>query len=611
VATTFFVLLALVADLIYVGITLSGELQTSATQLNAARSAIADNDIVAVRHHLDASQEAVDRALASARHPAFAIARLTPDGRALDALTAAVDLATRAGNEALAATRTLDLDGGDLGSSLFEDGRVRLEPLTEASQDLLEAQELLIQAYDGLLTAPPDPWLDEVEDALATAEARFLKARVAVSKALILSETLPPMLGSSGPRRYLLAFTAPGEARATGGILGLYGSTEADSGRLSLTEFGPSRDLVPSEPVTTGVSAWFAKAYRQYESLEDPRQANVSPSFPAAATVWLAMYEARTGETLDGVVSMDPITLSLLMPALDPIDVGDRTVTSKNVLQTLLYDVYTEFDTIEQEAFLGELVDEFWSRIQAGQFDGPLFARGIGEAARTGHLRVFDRELTNQEALAGLGVIGEPARNSQMVFHNSYGANKVDAFLHREIRTTVRPQGGGGALVESVITLRNDAPSGPRSLLLGPPPDEIAPEGLKAYPPGLNRMVLSVLLPEGAGDSQMVSAERGRISPYITRERGRNVVWQLLQIPPGESETVTLSYKIMSSSADDDFSMTLEPQNLVNPDEFSLRVIPPPGYVLVFDGSEVAGALEITGVLDEPKPVHVELDEEG
>ena len=65
----------------------------------------------------------------------------------------------------------------------------------------------------------------------------------------------------------------------------------------------------------------------------DYRDSNVSPNFPYAAQVWVAQWQAQSGQQLDGAITLDPTALSYLLRVTGPATLPDGTkVTPRNVV---------------------------------------------------------------------------------------------------------------------------------------------------------------------------------------------------------------------------------------------------------------------------------------
>ena len=106
---------------------------------------------------------------------------------------------------------------------------------------------------------------------------------------------LPPMLGSDGPRTYLVVFQNPAELRATGGIFGSYAlvtgrqrqdhhcSIRAPRPGPWATSSHRSPNCTPNELSLYGD-----------EMAQFPQDVNFTPDFPTAAELFAEMYRVRT-----------------------------------------------------------------------------------------------------------------------------------------------------------------------------------------------------------------------------------------------------------------------------------------------------------------------------
>jgi hypothetical protein len=95
-----------------------------------------------------------------------------------------------------------------------------------------------------------------------------------------------------------------------------------DHGRIHLDEAGPITKIdnakggiyVQQPP---GV-AWYTETTHVARRLAN--SANYSPDFPAAAQTWAAMVRKQTGQTIDGVIAIDPYAIAAAL------DTGIATV---------------------------------------------------------------------------------------------------------------------------------------------------------------------------------------------------------------------------------------------------------------------------------------------
>ena len=84
----------------------------------------------------------------------------------------------------------------------------------------------------------------------------------------------------------------------------------------------------------------------------DWRWLATSPRFDVTAPLAAEMWEKATGQRVDGVLALDPVTLEALLRAQGPIEVDNRRLSADDVLKFLLLDQYTFADanTPEQVA---------------------------------------------------------------------------------------------------------------------------------------------------------------------------------------------------------------------------------------------------------------------
>lgn len=604
----------LAADGIYAGLKLKSALQESARRLEQGVELFREGDIATAREELD---EALDRASEAedlARHPSVVLATVLPvigrDARATVAIVEAGHEVATAGLAAADGASLLGLDRDGFAESVFAGGRVDLEPLDAAAEPVARAADALERARR-YLAAAPRPNVELIRTSLADGIERVDEALDVARKGRALVTSLPGLLGGESDRRYLLVFQTPSEARGGGGVAGLYGIVDASNGALRLGRIEPYYELFRPRRDPVDAPGWFAASYGAQGALTEWPQANVSPNFPAVARVMAEMYEAESGRSVDGVLAMDPVALASLMRATGPLDVpggpggGPVSVTSENVVELLLHDSYLGFPTeASQDSFLTEVVDRFWSRLRSDGVDARALGEGVAEAVDTQHLKAWVVPRAEQDALAELGLPGAypgTGPQTQLVFNNNYGINKVDYFLERSITSTVELSADGAAHVTTSVEMHNGAPRGPRSLLLG-----LSGNGT---PAGTNRMMLSFLLPEGASVTSL-SVGGSERSPLFYDDEGHPVAWLVTDVPAGGSEAATLTYDVEGAASFDgrigDYELSFVPQATVNPDEITVTLIPPDGFSFGrVEGAVIGsdGTATVTGVLAEPLEV--------
>lgn len=598
-------LVLLVVDGIYVIVNLRNGLEEAADNLRAARTAIEDGNLEEADEGFEAAETGADQAAAASAHPSMIVASILPfidrDVAGLRALTEAAGLVSTAGQTTVDAGRQLGgTTSAELAAAFYQDGRVQLETIRAGEPALTEAVALLSEA-EGVLRAAPSATTDAVRDALGETIEQVTDARRSGERAATLVEALPPLVGADGPRRYLLAFQSPSEARGTGGIIGLYGILEATRGRIALTRIGRFAELF--DPTQTD-----ELATRFDDRQPTPTSINRSANFPSVAKSLLEVYKEASGTDLDGVVAADPVALGELMKGTGPVR-GRGLATPigpENAAPVLLGDYYIRFEDRPQAqiAFVTSVIRRFYASFGGSDIDAPGLIEGLGAATRSQHLKIYSVHPDEESALIELGASGSFETQPgylQFVFHNNLARNKVDYFLERTIDSEVRLTLDGYALVTTTVTLHNDAPK-----VRDPLTSSLTGE----VPPGVNRMSLSSVIPDRAAPGVWKIAGR-TVDPSVTANGDLSRVSTTLEIPAGETKVVRFSYEI--SGATDPlrggyFAMGMFPQATVRPDKYSVRFFPPPRYEVTGEGTpSEGGSMTFDGTLDRPTTFEVEL----
>lgn len=576
---------------------------------------------VALKGDLGAVEDELGELVASAakidslsHSPSFRALRATAlesDLRTIDALAG---LASKAATVGIDLTSKLTPETGDALSAVYQDGRVDLAKVAELGASATALETVLERArYD--LEDAGKPTLAPVRRARHAALARIDKSLRRVRSALPLVDSLPWLLGEDEPRRYLMTFLSPSESRGGGGLFGFYGILRADDGALTLGAVEPMRKLLDGVEGRIPAPRWFERHYGRLLGTTDVRNANVSPVFPTTAELTLEMFERATSRKLDGVISLDPVVVGELTRGTGSIKVPglEGRIGRRTAPELLLKDIYTEFQSREsaQNWYLKRLVEQIYGRLSGGDFKLKGLLVGLGRSAAGGHLKVYARDRTVQDALQRAGLTGDPLTESdtvQIAFTNNLAANKVDYFMHRSIDTRVALTDTGDALVATTITIHNRAPVQAGSSVL------VDPGVRRELPSGLNQTTVHLIAPRTA-EVKGVVVDGERVDPYAGRDGANPSAFDFVEVPAGQATEVEFPYRIPAAlEATEEgarFRMTLWPQATVNPDEFSFGVVPPHGFRLAgpHPGRALAdGAFLVEGSLDRTRKLWVELE---
>lgn len=606
--------LLLLFDGLYATVGMGLSLKGAGDNLASALRALRRSEVTTAQDDLLAAVGKARSAEAFADHPGLALAAQLPwlqgDVAALRALARAAEGSAVAGLTSLRDVPVRRDGKSDLAASLYHRGRIDFDSVSAMAHSLEETASILTDTR-AILDRSARPALGVVSDALGRARGRISSAVAASERAGVALDAVPSLAAEDSQRRYLLAFQSPSEARGGGGLIGVYGVLHATDGKLQLDEVAPIRELVPKLRRPVRGPAWFAHLYGDLLGLEEWRGANLSPSFPTTSKILLRMYRASTGEELDGVIAMDPIVLGQLTRGTGALrgPGWDVAVNRYNARRVLLHDIYEHFHYKEhlQNLYLQGLVERLWNRLERGNVNVAALARGLGDAIARQHLKVFSADASDQDALAQLGADGDldaAGPNLQMVFNNNFSANKVDYFLRRSLETEIELQPTGDAAVTTTATLVNDAPiDGETNVLVRAREKQLSL--------GLNRMILSFLLPENARPRSLTIDGRAR-QFFRGSEDGYPVAWDLVEVPAGDTAKAAVSYHWRDAYDLSDlvFEFTLFPQATVRPDTYAVTIRPPESFHFIpGERGKIArdGRIRFTGSLRAPTRLRVRL----
>lgn len=175
------------------------------------------------------------------------------------------------------------------------------------------------------------------------------------------------VLGGDGPRNYALLFQNNAETRATGGNPGAgavlrvdNGSVEmrSDPAALRFSAEGPSGQHPQSLPDAAEMTLFEPDTWKYSQNWTR------TPDFSDTAHLMSGLWARTVGEQLDGIISLDPVTLSYLLSVAGPVAVPDENtpVTADNAVKLLLSDTYERFGSN------GGLADVYFAKVSAAVF---------------------------------------------------------------------------------------------------------------------------------------------------------------------------------------------------------------------------------------------------
>ena len=325
------------------------DLTASRDDLLEARDAISATDLPAAQAALTTAAESASSAADTVDGPLWNAAAAVPvlgaTPAAVQSVTTALDQSLTALGPATDALGTLDPD-----TLIADDGSIDLAALEDALPTLQTAQDGIAEARTTLAAAPTkaagDLVLTQVDNAATELATQLTELDGTLDGAITAGTIAVPLLGPDGPKRYYVAILNPNEARGTGGFLGTYVILRADAGRITVEQVGSNNDMPTLPALPAGLDAQYRARYGQ-----DPRliaNMNISPHHPDAATLWLASWKLKTGETLDGAFSADVVALGDLITATGqtvPLPDGG-SLTGEELTEFAIEGIYEKFPEV-------------------------------------------------------------------------------------------------------------------------------------------------------------------------------------------------------------------------------------------------------------------------
>ncbi|MGI8663306.1 MAG: DUF4012 domain-containing protein [Acidimicrobiales bacterium] len=478
---------------------------------------------------------------------------------------------TDGGGRILAISRPLEDPSGKLEVPL-DGGAIPLEAVRQAQVATSQLADVLPRSDakpgTGLLFGP-------VRDAQAEIYKQAGRRRDqldAVGRGLRLLEGLS---GADGSKRYLIAVANPAEMRGAGGMVLSYGVLEASRGTFTLGDFGNIDELELGEPFDPRVVGDvlpqdYLSRWAGLEPTKLWRNTTLNPDLSFDAPVMEGMFTARTGLSVDGVIQIDPAGLAAILAGTGPVQVeGLGQVDSTNIVDLVLNKAYIDFPNRDQrQELLGDVARAAFRALIDGKFKSlrPL-ATALFEAAQQRHLALYDSDSSIQRTAASFGATAEiPPADTQdyaLLTVQNFSRNKLDYYLDSSLQLTgSRPGGAPGALT-ATVTLANTAPAdGSASYVFGP--------NFREEKRGLYRGVVSLYLPLGVS-LESSTGDGATAPPSITSEAGRAVATFSVEIPAGETRTVTMQLALAPRRTGA-YSLTVVPVPRVRPTVVSVDI---------------------------------------
>ncbi|WP_156109913.1 DUF4012 domain-containing protein, partial [Cryobacterium sp. MLB-32] len=174
------------------------------------------------------------------------------------------------------------------------DGAINLQPLVDAQPQIAAANAALASAEADTIAIDATDALSVVQNAAGELKSTVSKTAESVGSLNRAVQIVPAMLGSSGPRNYVLIFQNPAELRATGGNPGALALLHTENGKLELTQQATSTDFpryaTPVVDLPTDTRSIYGNITGQF--MQDT---TLTPQFPLTGEIVREMWRQQFG----------------------------------------------------------------------------------------------------------------------------------------------------------------------------------------------------------------------------------------------------------------------------------------------------------------------------
>lgn len=369
------------------------------------------------------------------------------------------------------------------------------------------------------------------------------QARTTLSNASQASAAIAGIL--QGPQQYLVLMANNAEMRAGSGMFLEAGVLSSNNGSLQLGDLVPTADI-PLSPGEVTVNAELERNWGFLSPGVDWRNLGLTPQFDVNGQLAASMWQAQTGQHVDGVMAVDVVALTQLLAVTGPVTLPDgKVINSSNAEQFLLHDQYnglsytgTNAAESAREEQQGELAVAEFNALDTESLDLKTLSDALAGMVAGRHILVWSADPATQASWQATGVAGTLSADSTLVALLNRGGNKLDPYLQVSCTLQIAGQGGSGTTGTLTVRMVNTTPPG-QGYIGGPFPGLGTVYG--EYP-GL----LAVNLPAVARHLRLTEGEPAAV---LGAEGPAWVLVTPVDIKAGQSETDVIHFDLPASGS--------------------------------------------------------------
>ena len=546
------------------------DLSRAVDHANAFQAAVEAGDRAAVERELNALQESSSSAADRTSGLTWSVLTNVPvfgdDARGVRAASEAVADLSVDGLEPLVGIQE------DLKAILPKNGEVPVDAIRDLQDPVAQARLALDAAAAELAEEDPSGFVSPLAVKYRDLQDKITRAAEAMDTADRAVTILPDVLGGGRPQRFLVVFQNNAEIRTTGGLPGAVVEIEANDGRLEIVRQSAASALGrtpdPVLPLTSGEFYLYGTVFGEFFL-----DANFTPNFPRAADLMRAHWEGAFDTSVDGVVTLDVVSLGYLLEATGPISAGDRELTSANVVDELLHQVYLDYpDPAAQDVYFQDVAATAFDTFTSGVGDPAALIRQLAKGTNEHRILFHSFENPVQREITGTKIAGEydglggsDAEPAIAVGLNDFTAAKMSYFLRYNVDVDATSCGAVGQTYAASARFESLAPRDAGETL----PEYVTGfERLGAAPAGHQRVFVRIYAPPGGRVSDVTlqdeplevtsydldGSDVAQVSFEIAPQEAVEVEWQMRS---GPGQTGDTSVYVTPGIAEGEYSHTV------------------------------------------------------
>jgi hypothetical protein len=371
-----------------------------------------------------------------------------------------------------------------------------------------------------------------------------------------------PFLGADGPRTYLLACENNAEMRDQGSVLS-YAVLTTDGGTYTVTNDASVGAIRLARAAPFALPPGTRSIFGSYQPTLLWQSTNATADFALSGADMQAMFEQATGVKVDGVIAVDVPMLARLLRLTGPVAVAGipQPIAAGDVTAVLLHDLYVGekpgTDAARKDA-LAAVFKAVVDQLRTERVDPGRLAQVLAQGVATRELLAWDSDPAYEHTITrfdGSGAVDDvdPSHAFHVAVENAT-ATKLDYYVRVAVSMNVSVTKGNHAVVDTRVTVVNDAPAG------RPPSYQLGPDGVSSHVSGQYVAHVYLYSPRGS-DVEGGTPESG----LVLSERDLSVL-------PQQEGTVQFETVIADAVQHGRLTFELVPQPRLQPDRFTVKV---------------------------------------